>query len=262
MIEMIYDRLSGIIASGATDDVNYILAKFVLQNVDEIPDTSIYTLAKKCGVSPASVTRFVQKCGFSSFVEFKDNCRDEKYARELSQNFHPIEDMPFADGYGEAERNADLEVIFSDIRSCISESSLKQAEEFTKELMESDDVVFFGISFVQIFAKHIVDELLNFGKYCGYTTDKDAILRNKRKNSMIVIVSMFGYKLPLDEDFYKQLTQNYDRVWLITQNPRGRILCKSIQMKLCPHSTSNYMLWMLLADEIVYMYKRLLCDKD
>ncbi len=259
---MIYDRLSGIISSGATDDVNYILAKYVLQNIEEIPDTSIYTLAKNCGVSPASVSRFVQRCGFSNFIEFKNRCVDEGYARELSQNFHALEDMPFAKGYDDAERNADLDVLFSEIRSGISKSTLEQAEEFAEDLVKYEDVSFYGISFVQVFAQHISGELLNLGKYCGFTTDKDVILRQNNENSMLVIVSMFGYKLPLDSKFYKEISERYDKIWLITQNPRGFIPCSTIQMKLSPHSTSNYMLWMLLADEIVYMYKRLIMDKD
>jgi DNA-binding MurR/RpiR family transcriptional regulator len=47
------------------------LAKFIIENPDEISQLSINQIAKKIHISPATITRFCQKISFSGFNEFK-----------------------------------------------------------------------------------------------------------------------------------------------------------------------------------------------
>ncbi|MBN8203592.1 MurR/RpiR family transcriptional regulator [Bacillus sp. NTK034] len=47
------------------------LAKYIIENPDEISQLSISQIAKKIHISPATITRFCQKISFSGFNEFK-----------------------------------------------------------------------------------------------------------------------------------------------------------------------------------------------
>jgi DNA-binding MurR/RpiR family transcriptional regulator len=47
------------------------LAKYIIENPDEISQLSINQIAKKIHISPATITRFCQKISFSGFNEFK-----------------------------------------------------------------------------------------------------------------------------------------------------------------------------------------------
>ncbi|MCM3707046.1 MurR/RpiR family transcriptional regulator [Cytobacillus firmus] len=47
------------------------LAKYIIENPDEISLLSINQIAKKIHISPATITRFCQKISFSGFNEFK-----------------------------------------------------------------------------------------------------------------------------------------------------------------------------------------------
>ena len=260
MVNMLYDRLFSMISSAKTGDVNSILAEYVLQHIDEMADTSIYMLAKNCGVSTATVTRFVQKCGFDNYIEFKDRCFEEADTREIAQNSHPIEEMPFSSGFDETSRNNDMDMLFEEIKMSISEKSLQQAEELAADMHKYKNLVFYGMSYVQIVAQHIGNELLNLGKYCKYLTDIEDIPSQDKKDSMLVIITMMGLQLPFSKEFYRMASERYESIWVITQNPRGKIPCKLLEFGLCRHSTSNYMSWMLMADEIVYMYKKSLIN--
>lgn len=47
------------------------LAKYIIENPDEISQMSINQIAKKIHISPATITRFCQKISFTGFNEFK-----------------------------------------------------------------------------------------------------------------------------------------------------------------------------------------------
>ncbi|MBG9586324.1 MurR/RpiR family transcriptional regulator [Cytobacillus firmus] len=47
------------------------LAKYIIDNPDEVSQLSINQIAKKIHISPATITRFCQKISFSGFNEFK-----------------------------------------------------------------------------------------------------------------------------------------------------------------------------------------------
>lgn len=261
MVEMLYDRLSGMLNSDKAGDANCILAEYVLQNIESMAKTSIYMLAKECDVSTATVTRFVQRCGFESYTDFKERCEEETETRELARNSHPLDNMPFKDGFDTVNRNKDMNLLFSEVRESIQENSLIQAKKFAEDLYKYENVAFYGISYVQIVAQHIGNELLNLGKYCTYISRFDDVPMTKKDSSMLVIITMYGLQLPLNNEFYKKASERYESIWIITQNPHGKVPCKLLSFGLCKHSTSNYMAWMMIADEIVYMYKELISEQ-
>jgi preprotein translocase subunit SecA len=73
----ILTSLLSIMNQNDESNVDCVLAKYLLEHLDEIPRLSIYDLADACYVSRSSIHRFVRSCGYESFREFKKASVDE-----------------------------------------------------------------------------------------------------------------------------------------------------------------------------------------
>lgn len=82
----ILTSLLSIMNQNDESNVDCVLAKFLLEHLDEIPRLSIYDLADACYVSRSSIHRFVRSCGYESFREFKKASSDaDKHLRRFIQ---------------------------------------------------------------------------------------------------------------------------------------------------------------------------------
>lgn len=55
------------------NDTDFVLARYLLDNIRRLPELSIYQVADDCFVSRSSVQRFIKTIGFESFTAMKDN---------------------------------------------------------------------------------------------------------------------------------------------------------------------------------------------
>ena len=69
MGDLIY-RLLLFLNSSKENDINYNIAITMLRNIRSIPEMSINKLADICFTSPAAITRFCHKLGYSNLIEF------------------------------------------------------------------------------------------------------------------------------------------------------------------------------------------------
>lgn len=67
------------------DDSLYAFSDFVYHHFDEVKDLSIEELARRCALSPATVSRIVGKLGFESYRAFRDQCA------VLTRRYHDAE---------------------------------------------------------------------------------------------------------------------------------------------------------------------------
>ena len=57
-------------------DTDFVIAKYILNHLDSIRDTSIYQVAEDCYVSRSSVQRFIKEIGYDSFSQMKTSLED------------------------------------------------------------------------------------------------------------------------------------------------------------------------------------------
>ena len=62
-----------ILNSNDANDTNFIIAKFIIEHIDEIKSMSIYDLADRCFVSRSSVQRFLKNIGYESYTQLKQS---------------------------------------------------------------------------------------------------------------------------------------------------------------------------------------------
>ena len=64
--------LLAVINSEINDSNNYKIAKYIIENIDQLEDCSITELAKKCYVSNSSISRFCRDIGLRDYNELKN----------------------------------------------------------------------------------------------------------------------------------------------------------------------------------------------
>ncbi len=80
----ITSSLLAIINNYSEDDINYVLANYLLERINVMDKISIYDVIDYCYVSRSTIHRFVKSIGFDSFTHMKDNIR---YMRIHSRAF-------------------------------------------------------------------------------------------------------------------------------------------------------------------------------
>lgn len=74
------------------DSIDFIIAKYILENVDNLQHISIMDLSNACHVSKSTISRFCRKIGLEDFSEIKhelynvDFYRDSKFCFELNNS--------------------------------------------------------------------------------------------------------------------------------------------------------------------------------
>ena len=63
------------------NDTDFVIARYFLNHLRELKDTSIYKIADECYVSRSSVQRFIKNIGYDSFTSMKASI-DEIIAHE------------------------------------------------------------------------------------------------------------------------------------------------------------------------------------
>lgn len=65
--------LLAILNTNDESDTDFVIAKYILNNLNTMADTSIYKVAEDCFVSRSSVQRFIANIGYDSFTQMKQS---------------------------------------------------------------------------------------------------------------------------------------------------------------------------------------------
>ena len=68
--------LLAILNKNDESDTDFIIAKYFLNNLEKIKNTSIYDIADECFVSRSSLQRFIKNIGYDSFTQIKNNIEE------------------------------------------------------------------------------------------------------------------------------------------------------------------------------------------
>lgn len=113
------------------------------QNANNIYDDSISTLAEKVYTTPSTISKLTRKMGYNSFIEFKIDCQ-----------------MKF--GITQSKLNVDEFVInySNKFTQSLEKIDLTQILKVKEQLMNSEDIILFGIGSSAGAAKYLKNNLL------------------------------------------------------------------------------------------------------
>ena len=132
--------------------IEVVIASYILENHDFIPEMSIKEFAKKCNTSISTISRFCQRINDSDFKTLKEECRI--YNSFLKEK--------------EVHRKNEKKNYFIDLNK-----SLLETEKLNNEIIynqainlikKSKKIYFFGTSFSNILAQNASEKFMRLGK--------------------------------------------------------------------------------------------------
>ena len=186
-------------------DNDAYIASMILNHIKEIHHMKNKDLAKLCNVDSATISRFIQRLGFDSYISFKD------WAKQI---FRSID-------YDQINLLSKEDVVEKDIvalqqtKKLIDEDTI---DELAEDLLHYDHIILSGGRYSQLVCQDLQMRLLSVGKYTK--TFKDTKQQNehlKRYPNGLLIQFSASYSHPdamLTENIAKE---NGYKIYLITR---------------------------------------------
>lgn len=219
MGDLIY-RLLLFLNSSKSTDINYNIALTMLKNIKSISDMTINKLADICYTSPAAITRFCRKLGYSSFIQFKENIK-------ISIDHYTIGLMkPNAISYNLSRDNLLSNMaseINLEIESLKNSLDFKIVDRVVELIYSSNNVCLFGTQFAQLMAQDLQSKLANLSKITYHGSDvqeQERLADSLDKDSLAILLSPTGRFTLYHERLWNKIKKSSATVVVITEDKK------------------------------------------
>lgn len=200
----------------SSKDINYNIAKYLLNNITYISNMTIYDVAEACYVSPASVSRFSKLLGYSSFSSLKEDCL------EYTQMKETVVHVPdFKDGM-----TAYIDCVYHSLKEMEQSICLADIDKLVSLIDKHHHICLLGIQFSQSIAMQMQTFLVSSGKMVEAPLNFEKQMErieNYGKDDLIILFSARGN---YGDAYFNQLTtirKNKPKLVLITQAASSRL---------------------------------------
>jgi DNA-binding MurR/RpiR family transcriptional regulator len=203
-VETLIYNLLAYINNSLDKDINYHIAKSLLENLHKIEGFSLETAAEVCNVAPSTINRFCKRIGFRNFSNLRNSVI--KYGASFRKNDIDLSGDRFIE---QLKENVEM----------IENISREQIERIVKQISKSRRIVILGFEKHQIQALELQKKLLLAGKFCECNTNihkqMDA-LDILTEEDMIITISIQGYIITEDFVFIEKIKRTKGKKLLIT----------------------------------------------
>ncbi|MCR6109962.1 MurR/RpiR family transcriptional regulator [Bacillus sp. A301a_S52] len=178
-MEQLMYTLLAYINNSLEKDINYSIAKSLLQNINKIKGYSLETVAEACNVAPSTINRFCKRIGFKNFSNLRHSVAisskyedpdtvlsSDKFQHQLAENITLIEDI-----------------------------SKKTMDRVINKIHNAKRIVILGFEKHQVQAMELQKKLFQLGKFCECSTNLfkqiDA-LSDLTEEDLIITISIRG----------------------------------------------------------------------
>lgn len=217
MGDLIY-RLLLFLNSSKENDINYNIALTMLRNVRIISNMSINKLADLCYTSPAAITRFCHKLGYSNFIEFKENIKIN--INSYNEGLMKPKSISYEISREDMINNMSLEII-NEIETFKSFVDLKVVDRVVELIYTCDNVCIFGTQYSQLMAQDLQRKLANLSKIIYNANDvqeQERLASELDENSLAILISPSGRFTLYHERLWKKIESSSATVVVITEN--------------------------------------------
>jgi len=227
---MIIQKLSSL---HSFSDSEREVAKYILENRNNICKMSIHELAKNTYSSSSTILRLCKKIGFHGFADFKISFNSELSKNVDSSTIDNL-DFPFSqeDSYENIIDNI-FKLYTTSIADAIDKFNLQQMEVITKHLLSSSIIDIYGQGSSQASAYEFKSKMLRLGKIIhlesSYIEQMHQAI-NSNSSHYAIVISHSGNS-PETLKVTKILKNNNIRILAITNN-KDTILAKVAEDKI------------------------------
>lgn len=238
-------------------DTTYLIAEYIIHNLERIGDISIYEVAEECHASVATVSRFCRRIGFADYSDFREACQLEQDRKGKMQATHDKGSRLMQSGM--TGLGEELKGLNQQLLQSLQKLSLERVHRLVTDIQRYENVYFIGQSNTFIMSGHLQTELLTWGKYCHSITEvpHEGFSVDKEK-SLAVVFSMHGYLTQYSSHIVAFVREQFDTCWEISQVSQKGKLAHTLYFGKCNQITADYMAWLYVADLMVYEYRKLL----
>lgn len=217
MGDLIY-RLLIFLNSSKSTDINYNIALTMLKNIKYISDMSINKLADICYTSPAAITRFCHKLGYSNFIQFKENIKlyIDNYNTGLMKPNAIYYDLPREDILSNMASQISTEI--ENIKNYLD---LKIVDRVVELIYSSNNVCLFGTQFAQLMAQDLQRKLANLSKIVYHGSDvqeQERLADLLDDNSLVILLSPTGRFILYHDRLWKKIKESSATVVIVTED--------------------------------------------
>lgn len=217
MGDLIY-RLLLFLNSSKEDDINYTIATTMLHNINNISHMQINKLADICYTSPAAISRFCRKLGYSNLSEFKKSAL-------FNKNIYSVGSLK-AKGIN---LNISREDILNNMSLEINEEILELRNSLDLKIVDlvidlifsSTNVSIFGTQYSQLMAQELQRKLIMVGKLIYHRIDvqeQEKLAEDLKENSLAILISPAGRFTLYHENLWNKIKNSKATVVIITEN--------------------------------------------
>lgn len=219
MGDLLY-RLLLFINDNREETLNYSIALTMIHNIKDIPNMTINKLADLCYTSPAAISRFCRKLGYSSLSEFKKylsislNNNEKGYSRprHYKENSDKTREEILSLMYEEA--NNELLLTKNSL-------DLKLIDRVVDLIYSSNHICFFGTLFSQLISQDLQTKFANLGKLINMATDvqgQEKLTESLTSDSLAILVSPTGRFNLYHDRLWSKIKSSNATIVTITEN--------------------------------------------
>lgn len=215
MGDLIY-RLLLFINSSTDEGLNYTIAKTMLSNVKAVPNMSINKLADICYTSPAAISRFCRKLGYSSFSQFKSNAAISVVVHNHIL-YKPLDSIKAIDR--ESLFNATFLEVENSLKASKELFDLKIIDRVLELIYSSKDIVLFGTQYSQLMAQDLQFKFAYTGKLFKVPSDvqqQELLADSLTDSSLAVLISPTGRFTLYHECLWNKIKSSQAKLVVIT----------------------------------------------
>ncbi|MED4225303.1 hypothetical protein [Neobacillus cucumis] len=248
MEQLIYTLLA-YINNSINKDINYYIAKSLLEHIHKIESFSLDSVAEACNVAPSTINRFCKRIGFKNFSNLRHSV---SIPMEVSLNEKTESELNTKAFFNNLNENIEI----------IENIPLSDFDRIVNQIHQSRRIVILGFEKNQIQAMELQKKLFLLGKLCECDTNLfkqiDA-LSDLSEEDMIITISIQGNILSNHFPITEKLKTAKGTKLLITFSSelhKLEIFHEILQCgKIDNSSVSSYTL-LRLFDVLIHRYQR------
>ncbi|MDH2882610.1 MULTISPECIES: MurR/RpiR family transcriptional regulator [Bacillus cereus group] len=215
----------------------YIIAKFILKNMDNIKNISIKGLSEKTNVSTATISRFCKEIGLNTFAELREMINDSDSATEPNYDFSSINtEGPVLHRY--------IDSVIQNINNFKQFIDMSILEKLVQDIHKYENVVTFGAMHMETVALLLQNNFFRCKKIIDTRLDprkQVEFIQECGEDSLIIIFSISGnYVREYLSNIIPSIEKKRPKIYVVTINSEVKKLNYVDEVILLPDDSNNF----------------------